>query len=461
MVERIAIPRLVLGGVSSGVGKTTLTVALIAALRRRGLDVAPFKCGPDYLDPGYHELAAGRRSWNLDGWMMGHDAVLGTFGRAAGDADLALVEGVMGLFDGASPTGPEGSTAEIASWLSAPVILAADAGGMARSFAALCRGYADFDDETFVAGAIANRLGSKGHLDLLRRACASDRRGLALMGGFPKDPEIAMPERHLGLVTADPSRLDASRLGRLADIADEWIDLDGLIELARSAPPLPAPSVPRARGEDRRCRIGVARDEAFQFYYEENLHLLEAAGAKLVPFSPMADTRLPEVDGLYLGGGYPELHAEALAANASLRSDVLAFSRAGRPIYAECGGMMYLQRAITTLDGVRHRMVGAFDGVATMRPRRVALGYVEVELTRPSLLGNAGIRFRGHQFRYSDVKGCSSPSVYRVRGRRGREATAQGYAVDRTIGSYGHGHWASHPQVADHLVAACAAEARA
>ena len=450
------MPRIVLGGVSSGVGKTTLAIGLIAALRRRGLTVAPFKAGPDYLDPSHHRLAADRPAWNVDGWMMGRAAVLGTFARGAAGADVALVEGVMGLFDGASPTGLVGSTAEIAQWLEAPVVLVADAGGMARSFAALCQGYADFDAQTRVDGVVANRLGSLGHLELLQRACQGSERAPRVLGGFPKDVGIELPERHLGLVTADPSLLTKERLDRLAALVEEWIDVDAVLELARSAPPLAALPEARTAASQARCRIGIALDDAFHFYYEENLHLLETAGAELVPFSPITSAHLPAVDGLYLGGGYPELFAAQLAANSSLRNEVRSFAQSDRPIYAECGGMMFLQRAVRTLDGCEHAMAGVFDGVAIMRQRRVALGYAEVELSRECLLGAPGIRFRGHQFRYSDVEDCTAPSVYRVRGRRGREARAEGYAVRRTVGSYVHGHWASHPAIAARLVASCA-----
>ncbi|MEM6671583.1 MAG: cobyrinate a,c-diamide synthase [Planctomycetota bacterium] len=455
--ERAAIPRVVLGGASSGAGKTTVAIALIAALRRRGLDVAPFKAGPDYLDPGHHRLAAGRPSWNVDGWMMGRDAVLGTFTRAASDCDIAIVEGVMGLFDGASAVDPAGSTAEVADWLAAPVLLVADAGGMARTFAALCRGFQDFDGVTNVEGSIANRLGSEGHLDLVRRACAAHGRTPPVLGGLPRDAGIELPERHLGLVTADPELLSAERLERLAQLAERWIDIDRVLDVAAAAPPLDAVAPASAsRDGAPSCRIAIAQDDAFQFYYEENLHLLEAAGAELVPFSPIADAHLPDVDGVYLGGGYPELFAEELAANRNLREELLAFAREGRPVYAECGGMMLLQRAIRTLDGAEHEMAGVFDGTAVMQPRRVALGYAEVEVTAECLLGPPGTRFRGHQFRYSDVVGCTAPSVYRIRGRRAREAIAGAYATGGTVASYVHGHWASHPAVARRFVSACA-----
>jgi len=323
-----AIPRLVVAGVSSGVGKTTVTVGLCRALRARGLTVALFKCGPDYLDPTYHQRAAGAVSHNLDGWMMGREAVVATFLRAARGADVAIVEGVMGLYDGASATGEVGSTAELAKWLGAPVLLVVDAGGMARSVAALVAGFARFDADLTIAGVIANRVGGRGHLDLLRQA----QREPPIVGGLTVADELAFPERHLGLRTAQPDAVAESLFQGWGARAGEQIDLDAVLAIARDAPPLAAPEMATTAPADgrARCRIGVAQDEAFHFYYEDNLRRLEALGAQLVPFSPVRDARLPEVDGLYIGGGYPEVHARALAANAALRADVAVFARARR-----------------------------------------------------------------------------------------------------------------------------------
>ena len=409
MTEAMHLPRIVLGGVSSGVGKTTLTVAILAALRSRGLRVVAYKVGPDYLDPGYHRMASGMTCHNLDGWMMGRDAVLKTLARTGQGADIALVEGVMGLFDGASPSSEAGSTAEIAKWIMAPTVLVVDAGGMARTFGALLRGMAGFDSDLHLAGSLANRVGSPGHLDLLRSASAG---GPPVLGGFPKNVEVRFPERHLGLCRADDESLSKAKLAALAELAEEWIDLDALLALAREAPALnPIEGGPRGSGNARaRCRIGIARDEAFHFYYEENLRLLEEAGAELVEFSPLEQQALPAVDGLYLGGGYPELFASQLSANEGMRSRVRDFAASGRPIYAECGGMMYLQSSLRTLDGVEHAMTGLFDGKAVMQSKRVALGYVEVELSEACILGGKGTRFRGHQFRYSDCLLYTSPS---------------------------------------------------
>ncbi|WP_437762101.1 cobyrinate a,c-diamide synthase [Sorangium sp. So ce281] len=516
-----AIPRLVVAGTASGVGKTTATVAIARALRARGLRVALFKCGPDYLDPTYHARAVAGTSHNLDGWMMGREAVLSTFAAEAADADVALIEGVMGLFDGASPTGEEGSTAEIAKWLEAPVALVIDASGMARSVAALVQGFAGFDPALRVAAVVCNQVGSRGHLDILRQAQAQVNRSLPVLGGLPRDEAQRFPERHLGLRTADEAALPEERLDHWGAQAEAWIGLDALLEIARGAAPLPAADAAatpvlgsfeheggkagrkssmifqpsrlhvtslRANApttQRGRARIGVAFDEAFHFYYADNLRRLEAAGAELVRFSPIRDARLPDVDALYLGGGYPEVHAERLSDNAALRAEIRAFAGRGGPIYAECGGLMYLTEAIRTLDGRAHPMVGLVPAEAAMCEKLQALGYVEVETQARTILGGAGLRFRGHQFRYSELRPsqraapaepAAAPAepppaqapppehaplpiehAYSVRRRRGGQVAREGYRAGSVLASYVHAHWASNPLVPEGLVASAAA----
>ncbi|HEX4446360.1 MAG TPA: cobyrinate a,c-diamide synthase [Polyangiaceae bacterium] len=452
-----SLPRVVIGGVASGVGKTTVTVAIARALGARGLRVALFKCGPDYLDPTYHARAIDGPSHNLDGWMRGRDAVRATFARAARDADVSLIEGVMGLYDGASPTSESGSTAEIAKWLQAPVLLAVDAGGMARSIAAVVEGFRDFDPDLRLAGAIANRVGGRGHLDLLRQAL----RDPPVLGGLPPDPGHAFPERHLGLRRADEATLPSALLDHWGALAEEWFDLDAILGVARSSPDLGLAPEHTTKTVGVRCRLGIARDEAFHFYYEDNLRRLESLGAELVPFSPVHDAGLPEVDGLYLGGGYPEAHAAALAANTPMREAVARFARAGGPVYAECGGLMYLTRGIVTVEGEEHAMVGLLPSRARMCGKLQALGYVEVETTASTILGAAGVRFRGHQFRYSELAPALGESkgeaerVYSLRGRRGDGAVLEGYRTQNVLASYVHAHWASNPGVASGLVESC------
>lgn len=446
-------PRLIISGTQSGVGKTTLTLALCQALRTRGLRVAVFKCGPDYLDPTYHTLASGEVCHNLDGWMMGRDAVVSTFQRVAAQADVALVEGVMGLFDGAEPTSDAGSTAEIAKWLEAPVLLVVDASGMARSIGPIAKGFAAFDSRVHLAGILCNRVGSLGHLDLLGRASQS----VPVLGGLPKDTDWRIPERHLGLHSATPDTLSEAMLTALGEEFAAFSGVDRMLEVARQAPAIPTPpSTPRAVVAPKPCRIGLAQDAAFHFYYDDNLRQLEACGATLVPFSPVSDARLPPVDGLYLGGGYPEVHAESLAANVEMRDAIAAFARRGGPVYAECGGLMYLTESITTLDGSLHPMVGLLPVRALMRERLQALGYVEVETQQNSLLGPPGVRFRGHQYRYSELEGADALScAYSVRQRRSGDTFREGYVHGKVLASYVHAHWASNPVIPERIVAAC------
>jgi cobyrinic acid a,c-diamide synthase len=461
MAAELRIPRIVVSAVGSGVGKTTVAVGLISALRARGLKVAPFKCGPDYLDPSYHARVAGRSSHNLDGWMMGREAVLATFARAAHDADVAVIEGMMGLFDAVSPISDEGSSAQIAKWLGAPVLLVADASGMARTIGAIALGFSRFDPEVRLAGLICNRVGSRGHLDLLRAASPD----VQVLGGLPRNPEAAFPERHLGLFTADETAVPDDRFASWSAMAAEWFDLDAIIQIARSAPALDGGVFSRAGLDavaEPRCVIGVAFDEAFHFYYEYNLAMLEAIGAKIMRFSPAHDRELPAgVGGLYFGGGYPEAAASDLSENHAMLAAVRDFAASGRPIYAECGGLMYLARAIRMLDGASFPMAGLLDSEAVMRDRLQALGYAEVETSAPSILGPRGTRWRGHQFRYSMLEPPPPDSVERiftVASRWGGAPFSEGYRSGNVVASYVHAHWASNPAVARNFVDACAAK---
>ena len=456
MSDRAPIPRLLIAATGSGAGKTTTTIGLIAALRARGLTIAAFKCGPDYLDPTYHARVSGGVSHNLDGWMMGRAAVAATFTRAARHAGIAVIEGMMGLFDGASPIDDEGSSAEIAKWLAAPVILVTDASGMARTVAAVAHGFTHFDPALRLAGLICNRVGSRGHLDLLRTAS----REVPVLGGLPENAAAAFPERHLGLFSANEDQVPREIFDEWGRLASEWFDLDAIIAIARSATPLAiatAASDAGSRSATPRCRIGVALDDAFHFYYEDNLRRLEALGAEIVNFSPVRDRELPTVDGLYFGGGYPEAVAHELATNQTMIAAVRAFAARGGPLYAECGGLMYLTRAIRTRDGATFPMAGLISADAVMHDRLQAIGYVEVETVAPSLLGPSGLRFRGHQFRYSTLEPDPGGIVraYAVHPKWGNEFT-EGYRAGNLLASYVHAHWASNPAAAAGLVESCA-----
>jgi cobyrinic acid a,c-diamide synthase len=453
MVTRLVIPRLVIAGTNSGAGKTTVTVGLCGALRRLGLKVSVFKCGPDYLDPTYHHRASGLRSQNLDGWMMGQEAVLNTFASATRGSDIALIEGVMGLFDGAGPDSDAGSTAEIAKWLGAPVLLVVDAAGMSRSIAAMALGFATFDPALNIAGVICNRVGSRGHLRILQQASVQ----VPVLGGLPRDEASAFPERHLGLRTASEDALPAALFDKWSDHIADWCDIDKIRQIANSALPLGHSTESSNAPHPIRCRIAIAVDDAFHFYYDENLRLLRHFGAELMEFSPLHDTHLPETDGLYLGGGYPETHAEALTRNEPMRRAIHAFCSSGKPVYAECGGLMYLCTAIRQPDGTKFPMVDWFSAHAVMSDRLQALGYVEATTRRTTLMGTAGKNFRGHQFRYSTLEWHGLPNTaYSILNRRTGNHSDEGYVCGNVIGSYIHAHWASNPSLPQSFVESCA-----
>jgi len=450
----MACPRVVIAGTSSGVGKTSLTLGLTAALSRRGLKVQTFKVGPDFLDPTWLSLASARPCINLDGWMCGKDYVRDRFAKATTDADIAIVEGVMGLFDGADPAGGTGSTAEIARWLDAPVLLVVNAHGMARSLAALVKGYAEFDPDLHLAGVIANRCGSARHGDWLSEALAAA--GMPpLTGTIIRDSLPHLPGRHLGLVTADRENLSVSSLADLADAVERQLDLTRILGLAERASPadVVTPSSTVAVADTRDVRIGLAFDEAFHFYYPDNLQALEEAGATLVRFSPLHDRALPDgLDALILGGGYPEEYAAGLESNHGMRRAIAAFAADRRPVYAECGGLMYLSGGIELRDGTRHAMVGALPFATRMLASRKRLGYTEVKQLQRGPFGDAGTCLRGHEFHYSEIIDKASDSdgdaAWQVRYRRCDTPVMEGYRRGNLFASYVHVHFAGRPGAA-------------
>jgi cobyrinic acid a,c-diamide synthase len=453
---KIAPSRLVIAGTHSGVGKTTVATALMASLARRGYRVQPFKVGPDFIDPGFHERACGRPSRNLDGWMLARKTNLEILAHASADADIAVIEGVMGLFDGRDATGEAGSTAEIAKWLQAPVLLVADASAMARSAAALVRGFEDFDPALDVAGVIFNRVGGESHGSILREAVSATCHAKPI-GYLARNPRILLPERHLGLVTAAET-LTAQRLDELAAWVESGVDVNAVLQLAHErsrAIEIPE-SAPR-QDANRRTRIGVARDAAFCFYYRDNLDLLVESGAELAEFSPISDAALPpDIGGLYLGGGYPEIHAPRLAENRSMREAIRAFAAAGGPVYAECGGFMYLTEAIVDADGREYPMAGIFPTRARMQQRLAALAYVQAETLNDSHWLRAGERIRGHEFRYSNIDPMPDEIArcFRLHAKNGTRE--EGYALGSVLAGYAHLHFRSSPGFAARFVDACA-----
>jgi cobyrinic acid a,c-diamide synthase len=444
----MSAPRIVVAGTHSGVGKTTVATGIMAAFRRRGLRVQGFKVGPDFIDPTFHHAATGRPSHNLDGWMLSREANLDVFARAIDDADVAIIEGVMGLFDGKSTPSLSGTTAEMAIWLDAAVILVLDAAAMAGSAAAIVHGFDTLVPEFRLSAVVCNKVASEKHYGYLRDAITARCRP-ALIGYLPRDANFSIPERHLGLHLADEA-LTEDRLRQLAEWIESHLDLDRLLELS-ARPKLALTPLKEPAQKPKHVRIGIARDAAFCFYYHDNLELLRTLGAELIDFSPIADRTLPPgLDGIYLGGGYPELHAEALSANESMRAAIVEFAANDAPVYAECGGFMYLTRAIVDAEGRSWPMGGIFPTSARMQKRLAKLGYIEVENCEAEGWLAPGECARGHEFRYSIIDPMPETicRVYRE--------PAEGYRVRSVLGSYVHLHFLSCPSFAEKFVHDCA-----
>ncbi|MBA3967165.1 MAG: cobyrinate a,c-diamide synthase [Nitrospirales bacterium] len=454
-------PRLVIAGTHSGVGKTTVTLALLSAFRAQGRTVQPFKVGPDFLDPGHHQLASGRESRNLDGWMLGAVLNRTIFQEAAHEADLSIIEGMMGLFDGSSPVKETGSTAELAHQLNAPILLVVDGSAMARSAAAMVYGYANFDSSLNVAGVIFNRLHSEGHYLLLKEAVEKETR-IPVVGYLRADSDVTIPDRHLGLRTA----LEGSGTelyAKLGQLASATIDLVRVEQLAQAGPEMLVANsgIPAedSRPLTRSVRVGVAFDPAFCFYYQENFQLLEKAGGELVRFSPMKDSSLPDVDLVYLGGGYPEIYAEVLQRNTAMRQSIQAFAARGGVVYAECGGLMYLAKTLRDFDGTEYDMVGVIPAETAMSRTTMTLGYRELTLICGGPLGDQGVRVRGHEFHYSTLhpKG-DLEYLGHLTDAQGRDRGGDGITVGNVIALYTHLHFSSHPHVPAALVEAARGE---
>lgn len=443
------VPTIVIGASRSGEGKTTLALGLVAALRARGLTVGACKVGPDYLDAGHLTLAAGRPARNLDLWMCGEAGVREAFGKAAADADAVVVEGVMGLHDGRADGSPS-STVDVAHALGAPVLLALDASGASASLGAIGSGLAGFDPRVRVLGAVLGRFRTGRVRDPVARAF--ERAEIPVLGWLPPDPRAALPSRHLGLILAEEDRERTSAaIAAAAEIVEAHVDLDAVLAATGPGVRIDDAVDDRAPRAADPVRIGVARDEAFAFYYADNLEALEAAGGAIVPFSPLRDAAPPaDLDGLYLGGGYPELHAETLERNATMRAAVRAAVLGGLPTFAECGGMLYLGESLTGGDGRPRDMAGALPIRARMGERLAAVGYRETELLADCPLGRAGQTLRGHEFRYSHVERTGeAPAGVTLQGR------ADGAATPTLFASYLHVHFAGNPRLARRFVETC------
>jgi cobyrinic acid a,c-diamide synthase len=448
---------IVIAGTASGVGKTTIATGLMGALVARGLRVQGFKVGPDYIDPTYHTQVTGRPSRNLDTWLLPASTLRAVFGRACASADVAVVEGVMGLYDGRHGAGEEASTAAVAKLLDLPVVLVLDAARQARSAAATVLGFRQFDRDLRLVGVILNRIGSDAHQETVREAVESAT-GLPVLGALRRDAVLGLPERYLGLVPRFEDSGAAEFFGRAATAVDAAVDLRRLLDLAEvgtvnsgaaRSPFAAPPARPRAR-------LALARDRAFGFYYADALDLLTHLGLEIVEFSPLKDAALPaDCNGVYLGGGFPELFGAELAANTSLIRDLRAAARSGLPMYAECGGLMYLARGVTDAEGRRHMLTGLIPAEVTLADARLTLGYRTAVATRDSLLLRRGESVQGHEFHYSRLTPSRGvPGAYAVAGRAPER---DGYARANILASYLHLHLAGVPHAAARLAEACAA----
>ena len=461
----IDIPRVVIAGDRSSAGKTTVCIGLLSLLHERGLQVQGFKVGLDYIDPGFHTLVSGRRSRNLDGFLMSPEVVKELFVRACEDADIAVIEGVRGLYEGLNYYDDVGSTAQIAKILHCPVIMVVDAASITRSAAALVNGYRSFDPEVNLSGVILNNIGSSRHGEKAERA-VEEYCGLKVIGKIPRRSDLAISMRHLGLITAEEckSRWDDFNnvLNRIKEAIESNLDISALLGIADSAPALNLPE-PRLFQHQHhahirpRVTIGVAFDEAFNFYYHDTLDLLRHEGAEIVYFSPIRASRLPEgLDALYIGGGFPEIYARELAANKQMRRAIRDFHDAHGVMYAECGGLMYLLDELE-YGGDAFEMCGVIEGRVKFMERRL-VNYVEGEFRRGCIIGSRGTRFKGHEFHRSMIElGNENTNkdrfAYRMLRGEGIYEGLDGIITNNCLASYTHLHAASYREFAPNFVA--------
>jgi cobyrinic acid a,c-diamide synthase len=447
-----------IAGVASGVGKTTIATGIMGALHRRNLKVQPFKTGPDYIDPGYHTLVTGETSRNLDTYLLPHDAVIELFNRAVARKDIAVIEGVMGLYDGRYSTNEEGSTAELAKLLNVPVLLVVESRKAARSVAAVVEGYKSFDPSLNLSGVILNGIGSDKHLNLCRESI-EHYTGVPVVGYLHWQNNLTLPERHLGLVPTVERPADRDFLDNLIAQCESSFDIPAILRLSeQAAPPRVEPGLFPPEDTPPTVRIAVARDKAFSFYYQDSLDLLQAWGAEIVPFSPLEDTELPrDISGIYIGGGFPEVYAAGLADNSAMRHSILEAGERGMPVYAECGGLMYLGKDIRDLEGNEHLMVGAIPVSSQINEPRLTLGYRTVRALSDGPLLRRGETVRGHEFHWSVADSSSEMNAYQIEDGEQRE----GFHIGNIFASYIHLHMGSRHGMAQRFIEVCQQQAGA
>ncbi|AOT72377.1 cobyrinate a,c-diamide synthase [Geosporobacter ferrireducens] len=453
-------PRFVLAGTQSGVGKTTISIGIMAALKKKGYRVQAFKVGPDYIDPAFHSFVTGNASRNLDGWMLEEAVVRELFVKNAYGKDIAVIEGVMGLYDGFGIEKDQGSTAHISKILNAPVILIINGNGMSASAAAQVLGYKAFDPDVNIQGVIINNLSGEKHYELLK-AAIERYTGIPCLGYMKNNSAIQLKSRHLGLIPSVEVEDLRKKIDEIGDMVGETIDLDRLMETSKNTKSLQSVQYfSKENAAIDQVHIGVALDKAFNFYYKDNLDLLEELGAKLIYFSPLEDEKLPEnIHGLYFGGGFPEVFADQLEKNFTMRQDIKNLVDLGIPTYAECGGLMYLTEAITTLEGKRHEMVGIFEAETTMTNRLQRFGYVEVNIEKPCVISHIPVRVKGHEFHRSIITSPQNADYgYQVVKKRSGEPVNSwhcGLLKQNVLAGYAHIHFYNHKELAKDFIENC------
>jgi len=449
-----------IAGTNSGVGKTTVTLGIMSALVQKGINVQGFKAGPDYIDPSHHTFVTGNASRNLDTWMMGENACRELFARSVINAEISVIEGVMGLYDGSIDSSGHGSSAHLAKVLNTPVILVVNAKGVAQSAGAVVMGFREFDKEINLAGIIINNVASQNHYDIIKKAI-EESCSVTVLGYLKKESDITIPERHLGLIPSEERKINSALYDKLGQMVLETIDIDRLLATAGSAGNFPDynKSIFTDRNDSLNVTLAVARDNAFCFYYQDDIDLFEALGAKIIEFSPLADKSLPVgIDGVFMGGGFPELFADRLSKNESMINSILDAHKQGTVIYGECGGMMYLIEKLIDCEGRSFKMSGVLNGTTRMEKRRQGLGYVIVDATYDSVICNNGDTFRAHEFHWSKLQDVPDNTIfaYNTKKSNGKRTGVDGICKSNVLASYTHIHFSSNPELAVNILSSMA-----
>ncbi|ODS34663.1 MAG: cobyrinic acid a,c-diamide synthase [Candidatus Scalindua rubra] len=452
----IKLSRIMIAGTNSGVGKTMVTLGIMSALVKKGMKVQGFKAGPDYIDPSHHNFVTGNTSRNLDTWIMADGVCRELFERSAFNADVSVIEGVMGLYDGSIDSTGQGSSAHLAKVLNTPVILVVNAKGIAQSAGALVKGYKEYDKEVKLSGVILNNVASYSHYECIKKSI-EDTCSIPVLGYLEKDKEITIDERHLGLVPFTEGGSSSALYTRLGEMTLKTADIDGLLKIAHSADKLPDYDKSIFLNDESKLdvQIAIAKDEAFCFYYQDDIELFEILGAKINYFSPLKDKCIPDdVDGIFIGGGFPELYAERLMDNKSMRSSILNASRMGKIIYGECGGMMYLLEKLIDSNGKPFEMCGVLKGTSKMENKKQGLGYVIVDVLYDNPICKRGGSFRAHEFHWSKLQNIPKDTVfaYKTKKSNGQQYKFDGMCRKNILTSYTHVHFSSNLELAKNLL---------